>query len=1653
MRRSYFLLIFSLFSLQAVAQANQWIQFDQEYYKIATAQDALYRLTYADLQNAGFPVGAVDPRAIRLYHRGVEVDILVAGEEDGSFDPGDYLEFFGLRNDGTSDVELYTSPADQPHTYYNLYSDTTSYFLTYDPSMTPSTRRMALFDEPNTDGLPAEPYHLDEKLLLLFDTYTGGESVADLITDTDFIRGEGFTGLSIPNGQFREYSLANIADGYTAGPPPRLELLIAGRGLQPHRFEVFVGGGASSLRSLGVWDFNGYDMFKVEEDIAWSDIGSDGTLLVRVATLGDAATYDRVSLTYALLRYPQIFTAGTGSKFLNLLPNGGGKSFVTIPGAPPDARLFDVTIPSRVRRLNEPAGAVVDFTTSGRRLLMASSTLTPSIEKVTFRRFEPSDYDYIIISHKSLMKPAMGYSDVVQAYADYRASEAGGSYRPLVVEVSELYDQFNYGEISSLAIRKFMQFLAASNLPKYLFIIGDDIDIWYNYYRNPSAFPNYKSLVPTAGYPGSDAYYTFQMAGFTNAPAVPTGRITAMKPEEVAAYLNKVKETEALPHDALWRKNLLHLSGGIRPGEPQRFRDYLKTYQSTAEGFYLGGSVKWAAKKSTDPVEFININQEVNKGLNLITFFGHSASSVIDFDIGFVTDPKLGYDNKGKYPMFLINGCNAGSFFINDKLFGEDWIHAPDRGAVGFIAHTSYGLESTLHRYSQIFYDVAFGDDNFIHRGVGDVQQEVAIRYMDGVPGNLAHLAQIQQMLLLGDPAVSLFGTRLPDYAITEERVFLDTFDGEPATAQTDSLALQLIIPNFGAATRDTLWIRVTRTLADESVITYDTLVPPVLYSDTLTMILRNPDAFAAGLNRFTIEIDPENDIPELSEDNNTFAFEYLLPLNRTRNLFPHNFAIVHDLEVDLSFQATDPRTLARKFEIELDTTNTFDSPWKSSYMLEGDVVNRQHIELLSEDSITYYWRTRLLDPLPDESGEWELSSFTYIDDGPEGWAQVHFPQFLENRSEGFVLNPQAREMGFEETVTDIYINNFGSAAGVSNLNVSVKLNGTEYQINTQMKACRTNTINLIAFDKKTTVPYAPVPIKFIDFRTCGRQPQVINSWRVNEFYGTDPDTGLPGGPGAAVDNMAEGDSVVLFSIGNAGFSNWPADIKAKLGELGISTAQIESLQDGQPVVIFGKKGTPPGSAQVYVNTMLPLNQQSLEVSATITGRYDFGTMTSKRIGPALEWHEAFQSTTNPEPQDVLSVDLLGEDLQGNTSLLVSGLDATTDLSFLDPAQWPYVRLRFHAEDELNLTPVQLQSWIVTYTPVAEGITFYVDDGQVEVLREGQVWSGTFGFANISSGTFTDSLVVEVKMTNKITRERAVSTFRIKSPAPGDTTLFTVKLETAGFAGMNDLEVFVNPRVVPEQVYENNQLLMPDHLEVERDVFRPVLEVTIDGRTLVDGDFVSANPEIVLRLWDENPYLLKKDTTGIRIFLEYPCSAGSCDDDPSVYFSRTDVTWFPATDTSDFIVRFTPANLPDGEYRFSVSIEDASGNAIGFEPYSITFLVQRESSVLMLAPFPNPSAGSVVFTLVISGEDHPDEMDITVFSTDGRELRRLSSRHIVVGTNEIVWDGSRESGQRLPDGLYLYRVRLWRDGAPQLLKVPLHATYLRGGYGKIVLQR
>src|SRR5688572_30027115 len=99
---------------------NEWIEHNQPYLKIPTGQDGIYRVTFNAIQQTGFSLSG-DPRTLRLFHRGVEQSIIVAGESDGVFHAGDYIEFYGQKNDGILDSTLYEVSAHQPHRYHNLY--------------------------------------------------------------------------------------------------------------------------------------------------------------------------------------------------------------------------------------------------------------------------------------------------------------------------------------------------------------------------------------------------------------------------------------------------------------------------------------------------------------------------------------------------------------------------------------------------------------------------------------------------------------------------------------------------------------------------------------------------------------------------------------------------------------------------------------------------------------------------------------------------------------------------------------------------------------------------------------------------------------------------------------------------------------------------------------------------------------------------------------------------------------------------------------------------------------------------------------------------------------------------------------------------------------------------------------------------------------------------------------------------------------------------------------------------------------------------------------------------------------------------------------------------------------------------------------------
>jgi hypothetical protein len=1618
----WFLVIFFLLGLSELyAQSqygNEWIRFNQQYVKVPVAKDGVYRVNLADLEAAGLPLN--DLNRIQLFHRGSQVARRIV--------PGQYIEFYGRKNDGISDAPLY-KPSTQSNTHYNLFSDTTAYFFTANTQGQLGIS-MDSYTEINDSGIPTEVFHSAEKLLLLTSQYSSGVWYNGYAQTTEFDAGEGWVGAWINKDQFIDYTISGLNFPATSSGVPQLEVQVvgqAGNTFLTHRVEISVGPTTPS-RIVATQDFATNTVATVTATLNWTDISAGGNLVVRIKALGVGGGGDRISGAYIKVTFPQSFNlSGATESVLTLRENPSNKSYIQLQNAPVGARLFDITDERNPiiigTTTTSTVNAVINNTSVSRKVVVTNVFITPVIKRVTFRELlpDPAKNRYVIVSHKLLMKPAGEYANPVKSFAGYRASAVGGSYDTLVLEMTQLYNQFNYGEISPLAIRRLMKYLVDKDNPKYLFLIGKGLDVYYNYHRNPSSFTTFQDLVPVAGLPPSDMAFTAGLAGNGYEPAVPTGRITASTPSQVTSYLNKVKEIESLPFDALWRKEVLHLSGGLYQGEPELFKAYVDQFGEVAKSNFLGGKVSSIAKESTEQ-EFIIISDKINAGVGLVTLFGHSDPNGGDFNVGLVSTPQLGYNNPGKYPMFLVNGCNAGEFFsATTTRYGEDWTLAPNKGAVGFIAHSSFGFASLLRFYSNTFYAVGFGDNTFINKGIGDVQKEVAKRVTDVTNAPL-YVTQAQQMVLLGDPALKLFGAGKPDYDISETDLDVESFTQEPVTALSDSFALKIIVRNFGIAPTEMIRVSVKQIFEDETFVEYDSLFPSVLYQDTLTFkILKNDKGF--GQNKFVVSIDALNEVDELNEDNNIAELQYLIPLNSSKNLFPNNFSIVNETTVTLTVQSSDVFGQARDFIIEVDTIPTFDSQFKKQFTVNGKIASVQ-VDLVTDvDTLAYYWQSKFSVSQPGESEAWATSSFTYIANGPEGWAQVHFPQLMSGNGDNILLDASSRKIEFDKTITDISVLTFGSLHPLQT-EVSIKLNGTEYHPRTtQDFTCRNNTINLMAFDKTTTVPYIGYVVTYPNGNVCGRRPEVIASYTAAEV-----ESGLT----AYLANIQPGDSVILFTIGDPGISNWSATTRSKAAELGISSSQLDAITAGEPVVIFAKKNAAPGSAQFYRTSLNPANEQVLQVDRTITGRSTSGILSSTVVGPAVVWQSFYAKTEISElPQtDELSFDIIGIMLTGEEAVLRSNItNSVEDLSDIDALEYPYLRIKYHVKDEINLTPPQLKKWVVAYTPAPEGVIVYNGTFEQQVLSEGEVWTGNFSFQNISEKQFIGPLTVQYTVNNTTQRKTFIDEQEIAAPLPGQKTDFNVAVNTVEKVGLNNVKIFVNPRIVPELYFDNNTAELKSILKVERDEISPVLDVTIDGRYVKNGDYVAANPVIRFQLWDENKLILKTDTLGIRIFLN----------NTQLFFERNQIAWTSATATLPFTAQFIPSNLGAGDYVLQIEASDARGNDVSYE---VMFVVAEDNTIKISKAYPNPSTTYFFFDVMVTGEPQPDVAYLQIINLTGSIVGEFRITEFYTGTNKLVWNSTDTHGNQLPNGLYVYRVMVNRGG-----------KQLKSASGKILLNR
>src|SRR6201991_3928892 len=148
MRRYLLIWICCIVCCSAVAQQyyNEWIDYSKTYYKFKIVKTGLYKINKTDLPAA---LQNTPAEQFQLWHNGKEIALYVGNG---------YIEFWGEKNDGLPDRNLYKDPNNQLSTDLSLETDTAAYFLTVNTS----ANKRILDDANNVSGttLSPDPYFI-----------------------------------------------------------------------------------------------------------------------------------------------------------------------------------------------------------------------------------------------------------------------------------------------------------------------------------------------------------------------------------------------------------------------------------------------------------------------------------------------------------------------------------------------------------------------------------------------------------------------------------------------------------------------------------------------------------------------------------------------------------------------------------------------------------------------------------------------------------------------------------------------------------------------------------------------------------------------------------------------------------------------------------------------------------------------------------------------------------------------------------------------------------------------------------------------------------------------------------------------------------------------------------------------------------------------------------------------------------------------------------------------------------------------------------------------------------------------------------------------------------------------------------------------------
>ncbi len=752
----------------------------QNRYKITVTADGLYKITYDDLDDHMADIGSVDPRKFQFMSQGAEVDIYVTGEADGNFDEGDVIYFYGQKFYGDRLAEIYAAEDDlwrsvfylsngpsvnfaaqNTATMFEKYTDENVYWLVVGDS---NGSRMATLDvDPTGNADPAETHfretshaeeserwytfhYTSEDTWFWQDVSNGFSTVTNTYTTTLFSVATTPISATVRGEVVARNFSSNANDQHTKFKLNDIDLVEA------------------------YWDDNKPMRYAFEAEIDQSElITGENTLFF--TSYGDGAVAIRHYFDWFEIDYQRLFqAAGNQLKFTQ--PEAGNHKYeISNFGDTTQVFALDITTPLTPTRLTSPATTADTVTISTTNATTATYFVASeaAAQTPTIHYYEPPDLlntnnaaNYVFIAHADFVTDT-------QTLANYRAQQG---FTTRVIDVADLYNEFNYGISHPLAIKSFLKYAFDnwSTAPSYALLIGDG---HWNYksfntadYGAPKIYmPPYLAWVDPWQGEIESTNLLANVSGTDPLPDVHIGRLPVNSTTELNYAIAKIINYEAAS-PAPWQFRMLFVADNSdSAGNFASISDNIITDHIVPEPLYTADTIYQSDFDCTSHSSAAcqAVTQAITTTLNttgtlLLSYHGHGSGRLWSDEKIFETGDITGLANGSQLPVILSMDCWDGAWAFPDVSFSssyypgliEELVRANNDGAVAAFSPSGLGVASGHDDLHRGFLESLFDHDEW---QLGPAAHNAKLKYYQNFSSDpyLLHTYTV-----IGDPALQI---------------------------------------------------------------------------------------------------------------------------------------------------------------------------------------------------------------------------------------------------------------------------------------------------------------------------------------------------------------------------------------------------------------------------------------------------------------------------------------------------------------------------------------------------------------------------------------------------------------------------------------------------------------------------------------------------------------------------------------------------------------------------------------------------------------------------------------------------------------------------------------------------------------------------------